>query len=159
VVQKAWGPDAPTIKAITLRISALKKLAKEVVGADAGSATPTKKSRTNGLITPVGSPKAAVKRPRAEEKEEPVTPRRAPKRQARKEVKYEESDVPADEFDEVVEESESEYDEEKDDESMKIEEEGDEIKVDEETPKPEGTEIEAEASPEIDRMGDEIVVE
>jgi hypothetical protein len=94
-----------------------------------------------------------------EEKEEPVTPRRAPKRQARKEVKYEESDVPAEEFDEDVDESESEYDEDKDDEKMKIEEGGDETGAAAEATKPERKEIKVEAPPDTDIVGGEVVEE
>ena len=90
-----WGADPPTVKAITLRVAALKKLAKD---GDV-SCSPTKKTSRAGLVTPVTSPKSSVKRPRDEDKKGETTPRRRPKRGVRRVINYMESGLSSDEDD------------------------------------------------------------
>jgi len=81
-----WGPNPPTLKAITHRVAALNKMAHE--SQSAGKATPatTPPPSNVGLDTPIGSPNASPKR--SIESDQEITPRRMPKRRARQNVKY-----------------------------------------------------------------------
>lgn len=88
-MQSLWGPGAPTVKAITLRAGILKKFAREQEHSAGASTTAPISKNKGGLLTPQGSPKARSKRSiNSDGKMSP--PRRAPKKQARKIVKYSE---------------------------------------------------------------------
>ena len=82
-----WGHNPPTVKAITLRVGILKKMARE--NQPSGKATPaTPPANSIGLVTPIGSPKTPSKR--STDSDEEITPRRMPKRRARQNIKYNE---------------------------------------------------------------------
>lgn len=68
-VQELWGENPPTVKALTLRLSHLKKLAREhdagnpAFAASKGRGNPTVE-KEEGYITPISSPKASAKNPK-----------------------------------------------------------------------------------------------
>jgi hypothetical protein len=82
-----WGHNPPTVKAITLRVGILKKMARE--NQASGKAAPVSAPENSiGLVTPIGSPKTPSKR--STDSDEEITPRRMPKRRARQSIKYNE---------------------------------------------------------------------
>ena len=68
-VQELWGENPPTVKALTLRLSHLKKLAREHDGGNSafttsgGRGRPTVK-KEEGYVTPISSPKVSAKTPK-----------------------------------------------------------------------------------------------
>jgi len=120
-VQEAWGENPPTVKALTLRMGHLKKLAREY-DSENPSFAPSGRGRKaggtvkkeEGYVTPASSPKQTVRTPkkgaakkRAAEGKTAVTPRRM--RRKVTSAKY------------VVEDTEGESDAE-----MKVEQDSDE---------------------------------
>lgn len=100
-MQQSWGESPPTIKALTLRLGHLKKLAREQdpsnpIFKSKTGATSVKKEE--GYVTPASSPKSSVKTPKSSGKKRDVeevadvkeTPRRT--RRKVKDVKYVEPD-------------------------------------------------------------------
>jgi len=87
-IRKAWGPDPPTVKALTLRLQLLKKLARENDVQD----NEDKPSKRAGLPTPTSSPKKASKRGPPTPDPEPV-PRQRSKRKCAEKVKSYSLDV------------------------------------------------------------------
>jgi hypothetical protein len=99
-----WGPSAPTVKAIQLRSSLLKKLAREYDAANANGSeragTPTAKG--GGLITPQTTPKAASNKRSLPKDGKRMTPSPASKRRATRKVKDEDTDFDEDEEDSAL---------------------------------------------------------
>ena len=82
-----WGSSAPTVKAIKLRVCALKKLAREQDNSGVPTTSPQTPKRKGGLLTPQSSPKSSSKRPFTPD-DESFTARRVPKRRAKQNIKY-----------------------------------------------------------------------
>jgi hypothetical protein len=92
VVQSLWGPDPPTVKSISHRMAVFKKFARDHETSTVGTPTTYSPRKRGGLVTPGGSPQAPSKRP-SDSDEFEFTPRRAPKRQAKRVLKYSEPEI------------------------------------------------------------------